>query len=238
MDNLTGQQWRGKKWYCYGTSMTDNSSRAGRHVGTTPDRQKSSLERTGYYSQYLAEYAGLQEFNFGKGGSGIVPALHGEDNIKSRIMNLHDGKAEADLITVEIIPNDTRAELGEITDWSDNTFCGNLNQILAYLQENTKAVVAVLIATRGRYKHDNPSDSHHPTSEAALKRLKWEEAVERICRMHGVPCWNGAAEANLGYFRMGMHQEYVHDQIHLTPEGGEVLAKYFWGKLQTVYPLR
>ena len=228
-------QWRGKKWYCYGTSMTDNSVRPGRNAGRLFDGQKSSPDRTGFYSQYLAEYAGLEEHNFGKGGKGIVPALHKEDSIKSRVMTLADGKAEADLITVEVIPNDGKAELGEITDWSDDTFCGNLNQILAYLLENTQAFVAVLIATRGRY---NPGERHHPAGKTAQKRLIWEEAVEKICRMHGVPCWNGAAEANLGFFRVGLEQKYVYDQIHLTDEGGRVLAQYFWGKLQTVYPLK
>lgn len=235
MENFIGQQWRGKKWYCYGTSMTDNSVRPGRNAGQLFDGQKSSPDRTGFYSQYLAEYAGLEEHNFGKGGKGIVPALHKEDSIKSRVMTLADGKAEADLITVEVIPNDAKAELGEITDWSDDTFCGNLNQILAYLLENTQAFVAVLIATRSRY---NPGKRHHPAGEITQKRLRWEDAVEKICRMHGVPCWNGAAEANLGFFRVGLEQKYVYDQIHLTEEGGRVLAKYFWGKLQTVYPLR
>lgn len=235
---MNGQQWQGKKWYCYGTSMTDNRELDGGPSGTTPDGQTNRPKKTGYYSGLLAAYAGLEEHNFGKGGSGIVPALHKKDNIKTRVMTLEDGKGEADLITVEIIPNDMRAELGEITDWSDDTFCGNLNQILAYLQENTRAVVVVLIATRGRYMHKNVEDRTHPTGERAQKRLKWEETVERICRMHSVPCWNGAAEANLGYFRMGMSTEYVQDQIHLTEAGGEILAKYYWGKLQTVYPIK
>ena len=73
-------QWKGKKWYCYGTSLTDSSG-------------------AGKFSRYLAEYAGLEEHNFGKGGSGIVAAQHDkEDNVKTRIMRLDDGKAEADLI--------------------------------------------------------------------------------------------------------------------------------------------
>ena len=142
-----GQQWHGKKWYCYGTSMTDNSVFTGR-AGVTPDNEPNHPSRTGYYSDYLAEIAGLEQHNFGKAGSGIVPALHGEDNIKSRVMTLEDGKAEADLITVEIIPNDAKAELGDLTDWSDDTFCGNLNQMLRDLMENTKAFVVVLIGCR------------------------------------------------------------------------------------------
>jgi len=238
MAESLGQQWQGKKWYCYGTSMTDNRDLNGGKVGTAPDGKTNYPQKTGYYSGFLAKLAGLEEHNFGKGGSGIVPALHGDDNIKTRVMTLNDGKAEADLITVEIIPNDMQAELGDITDWSDDTFCGNLNQMLAYLLENTKATVAVLIATRGRYGAWDTSDRSHPTGEKALKRLQWEETVEKLCRIHGVPCWNGAAEGNLGYFRMGMHTEYAQDQVHLTEKGGRILAQYYWGRLQTLYPLK
>ena len=75
MENFIGQQWRGKKWYCYGTSMTDNSVRPGRNAGQLFDGQKSSPDRTGFYSQYLAEYAGLEEHNFGKGGKGNLALL-------------------------------------------------------------------------------------------------------------------------------------------------------------------
>lgn len=238
MAESLGQQWQGKKWYCYGTSMTDNRDLNGGKVGTAPDGKTNYTKKTGYYSGFLAKIAGLEEHNFGKGGSGIVPALHGDDNMKTRVMTLNDGKAEADLITVEIIPNDMQAELGDITDWSDDTFCGNLNQMLAYLLENTKATVAVLIATRGRYGAWDTSDRSHPTGEKALKRLLWEETVEKLCRIHGVPCWNGAAEGNLGYFRMGMHTEYAQDQVHLTEKGGRILAQYYWGRLQTLYPLK
>lgn len=234
---MNDTQWQGKKWYCYGTSMTDSRDYNGQ-AGRTPDDQISSPARTGWYPITLAELSGLEMHNFGKGGSGIVPSQHDGDNIKTRVMTLDDGKAEADLITVEIIPNDSKAPLGEVTDWSDDTFCGNLNQILAYLLSNTKAFVAVLIATRGRYAHNNPSDRYHPTGDVALRRLEREAAVEKICRIHGVPCWNGAAEACLGYFRMGDTCEYVADQIHLTEEGGRILGQYFWGKLKNVYPVK
>lgn len=239
MNGNVGQQWQGKKWYCYGTSMTDSSEREIGDVGPKPDNNPNMTVKTGLYSGFLAAFAGLEEHNFGKGGSGVIPALHGEDSIKSRVMTLEDGKAEADLITIELIPNDDlRGELGEVTDWSDDTFCGNVNQMLAWLLGNTDAVVAILIATRCRYSPYDATIPYLPTGEEALKRLQWEETLEKLCRIHGIPCWNGAAEANLGYFRMGMHQEYVKDQIHLTEKGGEILAKYFWGKLQGVYPVK
>ena len=204
-------QWKGRKWYCYGTSMTDSSG-------------------AGVFSKYLAKYAGLEEHNFGKGGSGIVAAAHDkDDNVKTRVMRLDDGKAEADLITVELIPNDvTKATLGEVTDLSDDTFCGNLHQILQYLQVNTSAVIVVLIASRAIYSE--------PTGEYGMKRLQWESAVETVCNMHGIQCWNGGKEAGLGYYRMKDKEGYLKDLIHLDEKGGEILAKYYWGKLQQIYP--
>lgn len=204
-------QWNGKKWYCYGTSMTDSAG-------------------AGVFSGYLAKFAGLEEHNFGKGGSGIVAAAHDkDDNVKTRVMRLDDGKQEADLITVELVPNDvTKADLGKVTDLGDDTFCGNLHQILRYLQENTSAVIVVLIASRAIYSE--------PTGEYGLKRLEWEGAVETICNMHGIPCWNGGKEAGLGYYRMKDHPGYLVDTIHLDQKGGEILAKYYWGKLQQLYP--
>ena len=89
-------QWQGKKWYCYGTSMTDNSVGEG-VIGIKPDGTKNR-GRTGYYTEILSKLSGLKELNFGNGGSGIIPKFNGDDNIKTRCMCLTDGKAEADLI--------------------------------------------------------------------------------------------------------------------------------------------
>ena len=220
MDNYF-TQWQGKKWYCYGTSMTDNSG------------------DTGIYSKYLAEYAGLEEHNFGKGGSGIVPSIHGKvDNIKTRCMRLDDGKAEADLITVELIPNDGKAPIGEIYDTCDDTFCGNLNQILKYLLENTRATVIVLIANRTRYDHLNPENQYSPESSYMKDRIAREKAVEEICLIHGVPCFNAAREGNIGFYRVIGNNDYIRDQVHDTEEGGRILAQYYWGRLKNLYPIK
>ncbi len=227
-------QWQGKKWYCYGTSMTDHSVIGG-NIGPRPDGTANS-GRTGYYAEKLSKLSGLIEHNFGKAGSGIIPKLHGEDNIKSRCMRLSDGKAEADLITVEIIPNDMKGELGEVTDVCDETFCGNLNQIIEYLLTNTRANVVILTASRSRYQHDDVTIKHLPVSETIKKWLEWEDAVATICRMHGIQYWNGASEAGLGYYRVANDTTFVQDQIHLTEKGGEILAKYFWGRLKNLYP--
>ena len=217
-------QWNGKKWYCYGTSMTDNKNLTTKGMNS------------GTYTKYLAEYAGLEEHNFGNAGSGIIPKLHEANNVKTSCMRLTDGKEEADLITVEVIPNDIKGELGEVTDLSDDTFCGNLNQIIEYLLSNTNATVVILIASRSRYNYNDVSMKYFPTSEFNQKRLQWEEAVATVCKMHGIQCWNGGSEACLGYYRTAKDDMLLQDQIHLTEKGGEILAKYFWGKLKNIFP--
>ena len=194
----------------------------------------TSIEQ-GKFSRPLAKILELEEHNFGKPGSGIVGSLN-DDNIKSRCMRLDDGKAEADLITLEMIPNDMYAPLGEITDRTDDTFSGNLNQILEYLLSNTRATVVILIAPRGRYNYKNPEQKYTPYSEETQKRILWEKRVEEIAFMHGVPCFNGASEGGLGFYRVDGNFDYVKDQIHLTDKGGEILAKYFAGRLLTLYP--
>lgn len=231
------EQWNGKKWYCYGTSMTDNRY-IDSVIGTKLDGT-SNTGITGYYTEKLAEMSGLIEYNFGKAGSGIIPSLHGDDNIKSRCMRMTDGKIEADLITVEVIPNDIHlgGKLGSVDDVSDDTFCGNLNQILKYLLENTKAYVVVLSASRGRYLYDDMSAKFLPTSQFVKKYMEWEDAVDTICRMHGIQYWDGAGRSGLGYYRVENGNVFLQDQAHLTEKGGEILAKYYWGKLKNIYPI-
>ena len=121
-------QWKGKKWYCYGTSMTDKVSLI-------------NGINCGNYSKYLAKFAGLEQHNFGKGGSGIITKFHGDDNIKTRCMRLDDGKGEADLITVEVIPNDMKGELGEATDLCDYTYELFLKRFASKVSKKNKEII-------------------------------------------------------------------------------------------------
>ena len=84
MDKILGKQWQGKKWYCYGTSMTDNQQ--------TNYLDPEDNSGTGHYSHYLAQFSGLEEHNFGLGGSGVIPSLEHGGTIKKRTMTLEDGK--------------------------------------------------------------------------------------------------------------------------------------------------
>ena len=206
--------WNRKEWFAYGTSMTaDNNG----------------------YAPNLQALSGMILHNYGLGGSGIIPSLHPSDNVKTRCMRTTDGKANADLITIEIIPNDMSGELGTPTDTGDSTFLGNLNQIIQYLFENCpKAQIVILTATRSRRSLDGATE-YDPQSEQAGKWLTWEDGIKEVCRRNGIQFWSGNDNCGLGYHRVKYATSgntYVEDNIHLTDVGGKNLARYFFSKLK------
>ena len=94
--------WNGKLWYAYGTSMT--SVEAGKFVPV------------------VAELSGMTVVNKGIGGGCLTPDGYGKGCNKRAVMNLEDGKETADLITLEVLPNEGRV-VGNIYDTDDKSFC-------------------------------------------------------------------------------------------------------------------
>lgn len=228
---ILNNHWNGKSWYAYGTSMTAYT-----------DRTLSTGETAHGYAYYLPDLSGLQLTNKGIGGSGIVPSRHGglsADNTYTRLMDNTDGKTNADLITVEIIPNDTSAPLGNLTDVWDGiegsnteTFMGCLANILKNLQENTNAQIVVLIATTSRYQAGSPENTYTPEDKTI-----WHDFVKMTkekCMLYNVPVIAADDGCGLGIYRMGSNYTYVGDQIHLTAAGGYNLAKYYWSILKNI----
>ena len=214
-------QWFGKTWYAYGTSMTDTTMNG--------------------YTVELQSLLGANLTNYGKGWSGIIPSLHGGtsgDNTYTRVKRTTDWKTNADLITLEIIPNDMSGTLGTPTDnYADGTtetFCGCLNELLQYLQVNTNAQIVVLIATRSRYNHKDSTEKYPPESQNATDWIQWTDAAKECCRRNCVPFIDGQSNCGLGYARVSGDNKYVRDQIHLTPLGAKNLGQYFYSQIKNI----
>ena len=110
--------WEGKLWHAYGTSMT-------------------SIKQ-GEYVPVVEALSGLKVVNHGIPGGCLTPDGYGKGNVKRAVMNLEDGKQDADLITLEVLPNEGEC-VGDIYDLDDKSFCGCLNQCLRYLRvKNTQ----------------------------------------------------------------------------------------------------
>ena len=200
-------QWRGKTWYAYGTSMTST--------------------KLGKYVPIVAELSGLNVVNHGIPGGSLTPDGYGKGNVKEAVMTLEDGKQNADLITLEVLPNEG-AVAGDIYDTDNISFCGCFNQCLRYLQENTKAQIVVIIMVGSN--HHLPEQLH---DKRGIPQFEFAEKIERVARLNGIPVINVFCEAGFGYARVKA-REYQIDNIHLNDVGGKNIGNFVWSKLKNI----
>lgn len=206
--------WKNKKWYAYGTSLTD-------------------IDNVGQYPKTVRDLSGLTLTNKGKSGGGICA----NTLLKDAIMNITDGKTNADLITLEVGANDTSSALGTIYDTGNDTFCGALNQCIRYLQKNTNAQIVVISSTNSRYKSDDKTVEFTPDKAFATdnhtKYDQWK-AIKEVCAINSVPYIGMGEEAGLGYARMIASDKYNIDNIHHTALAGKNLGEFVWSKLKDI----
>lgn len=199
--------WEGKLWYAYGTSMT--SIKQGRFVPV------------------VEKLSGLRVVNKGIPGGCLTPDGYGKGNVKRAVMTLEDGKAEADLITLEVLPNEG-CTVGDIYDTDDVSFCGCLNQCLRYLQENTKAQIVLIIMIGANDKLPGT-----PTETRKISQFEFAQKIELVAKLNSVPVINVFCESGFGYGRV-KNRDYQVDTIHLNELGGLNMGSFVWSKLKDI----
>ena len=199
--------WKGKLWYAYGTSMT-------------------SVEQ-GKFVPVVEALSGMRVVNKGIGGGCLTPDGYGKGNNKKAVMTLEDGKDKADLITLEVLPNEG-CVVGNIYDTDDTSFCGCFNQCIRYLQENTKAQIVVIIMIGG-----NNHEPDVPCESRGITQFEFAQIIERVAHLNGVPVINAFCEAGFGYARV-KERDYQVDNIHLNELGGKNMGKFVWSKLKDI----
>ena len=208
---LPGEQWKGKSWFAFGTSITETDNAA----------------HTGKYVPYLVAMSGMVVTNRGHGGQGIgdFGATSTGTNYES-ICKLTDGKANADLITLEQGANDVSAAvpLGSIYDTGRTTsLAGCLNDCIRYLLANTHAQIVIM---------NSPYSKTMPTLENKI--FEWREMMREICFLNGVYFID--TSCGLGTARVASEQgsNYLVDNIHQTELGGYIFAENIWYKLRNI----
>ena len=191
--------WAGKLCYAYGTSLTSES--------------------WGKYIPFLQQLSEMKIVNLGIPAQGLTN-LGGcsTGQTKAAVMNLQDGKEQADLILLEVGANEG-GEIGDIFDLGDDTFCGCLNQCLRYLLQYTCAQIAVIPSVV-------PIAPPWERKDYYQRLLKTEE-VCKINRVHFLGFANG-----LGQARIFEGQRFVWDNIHQTELGGKIWAQSIWSVLK------
>ncbi|MBE6540980.1 MAG: hypothetical protein E7672_00815 [Ruminococcaceae bacterium] len=199
--------WKGKLWYAYGTSMTSISH--------------------GEYVPIVEKLSGLNVVNKGIPGGSLTPDGYGKGNTKAAVMNLDDGKENADLITLEVLPNEG-ATVGDIYDTDDESFCGCLNQCLRYLQENTKAQIVLIIMIK-----TNTQTPEVPNEIRKIPEFEFSQKAELVAKLNSVPFINVFSESGFGYARV-KNRDYQRDKIHLNKLGGLNMGNFVWSKLKDI----
>jgi len=198
--------WNGKLWHAYGTSMT-------------------SIKQ-GKYVPVVCEKSGLQVVNHGIPGGSITPGGRGKGNVKRAVFDLTDGKLEADLITLEVLPNEGKP-VGDIYDTDDESFCGNLNQCLRFLQENTKAQIVLILMVGANTRQP------HELTDKDLTWFAFAQKARQVGMLNGVPVIDAVCEGGFGYARVKA-RDYQVDQIHLNDLGGKNMGNFIWSKLKDI----
>lgn len=214
-----GSQWKGKKWYGFGTSMTNVSNE-------------------GKYATYLAALSGMTFVNCGHSGGGITTGSN--QTIYNDVMTRN--LADADLITLEVGANDGSVPLGTPYDGLDDspvtnnsTFCGALNKCLTHLLSTTDAQIVVICSPHGRYQYQHPENIYNGNETSGSDNhtnLDRDEAIRKVCMLNSV-YYVGPFDG-LGRARMNASNKYNADQIHHTALGGYNFAQAVWAQIKNI----
>ncbi|MBQ3527349.1 MAG: SGNH/GDSL hydrolase family protein [Clostridia bacterium] len=223
---LDGTQWRGKKLFAFGTSITD-----------TTYTNTETGEVTGKYLPFLAEMSGLEVTDYGiAGGTIATGGLHNASgNILTKI--LATDVSGADLITIEGFVNDfaCAVSLGEVTDTENTTLCGAIYQAVKYCLEKSSATVVLITDSTGKkYTMSSTGNEADYTvsklNSLDLKQVDYNNAIIKMGQYMGVPVIDAGGNSHINCFR----PSYIIDQIHHTTEGGKQYATAIWSELKSI----
>ena len=214
LEEKTDSIWKGKKWYAFGTSLTD-------------DRYNDpNGEPTGKYPQFLNEYMQAELVNKGQGGGSIT-------NFNSLIMQKINSTdfSDADLITLEGFPNDYSMPIGDLLDTTMDTLAGAIyTAVTKFYEVAPHATVVLITATQGQLNEQGTAG--YPVSFSEGKQLKFNEMTVRMAHYLGCHVIDAGGKAQINNF----HPEYLVDHIHHSWAGGKQYADTIWEELKNIHP--
>lgn len=228
------KQWENKKWYAFGTSISDTTFPMPYELGGY----------TGKYPPYLVKLSGLVHYNYALGGSRITnEATADRDTILRRILDTD--LTDADLITIDLPVNDfvDSPQIGVLENLTpetadDTTFYGAMFLAITHCLENSNAVLVLLSDNTGKI-WVTPQGQTHPVdlrpwhkNGINLTQNDYVDAMKKICSYLGCYFIDAGAMASINY----LHPEYIQDTIHQSEQGGKNYANSIWSILKNINP--
>ena len=224
-------QWRGKKWYAFGCSLTDIHDDNG---------NQGVARRTGIYPLYLARHSGLIMRNWAYGGSAICWKDATHPNAYERVLAaVNAGElTDADIVTLDGAVNDwsSMSPLGEITDEPADetqitTICGGLYLFVKKIREVAPNANIVFI-TDSTGKDYNGVDCSYNVARNSLTQKDYWDVIIKFARYVGVSVIDAGGKCEISSFT----PQYIYDHIHHTEKGGEQFANTIWEQLKDMNP--
>ena len=219
LEEKTDSIWKGKKWYAFGTSLTD----------TRDSYHDVNGDPTGKYIGFLNEYMQADLVNLGRAGGGITSYSNG--SILSLIQSTDF--SDADLVTVEGFVNDYQAAPGTIEDATTDTLCGALKALVeAVYTTAPKATLVLITETQGQLNAQNAGWPHDHKSQTGHYQFEYNDAIINIGRFYGCHVIDAGSKSQINEF----HPEYLVDHIHHSWAGGKQYADTIWEELKNIHP--
>lgn len=232
-------QWKGKNWFCFGTSISDTSPWSGHE------------EPSGQYPPFLSALSGLVHHNWAVKGSMLT---NGDDDPERnsilkqiRIAAGLEADSEgvtknwlvdADLITIEGLVNDwahssNLAPIGSLDDMTDtaatdNTIYGALYLAIKYCYNaNPNATVLLITDSTGK---DNVA--FNQKNGIGKFQSDYAKVMIDAAQHMGCICIDAGNMSQINIF----HPAYLIDHIHHSKMGGQQFANAIWASLRLIMP--
>ena len=198
-------KWSGKKWVCFGDSLTEQNIRTTKH-----------------YYEYIADLTGINTVVMGVGGSGYKKREGTNEAFYQRIV---DVPTDADVITIFGSFNDlsSGASLGNIDDTTTNTIAGCINTTIDELYNNfTLANLGIVSPTPwiGASAFENSTNA-----------INYVNMLEAICNKRGIPFLNMFRCSGLRpwdeAFRLLAYSRDGGNGVHPDETGHKIMAPHF-----------
>lgn len=223
-----GEQWHGKKWVGFGTSLTDIDC---------PLTGGGANEKTGKYPPYLEALSGLDYVNYAVGGSRMCDMANSEKSTVIEQIDLaitENELQDADIVTIDGAVNDwyLQSTIGSITDTTD----GANNDTTLYMamhtavtkisNANPNAVIAFIADSSGKttWGYDQIRNGNY--------QYDFIKAMKSFCEFVGCVFIDAGQKSEINLF----HPQYIADHIHHTYIGGEQFANAIWSVLKHIQP--
>lgn len=237
-DESIVSQWTGKRWFAFGTSITDTGF-INAETGTP----------TGKYVPYLVDMSGLVVSDHGIAGGTIGKGGNygGSANILNEILTTD--LSNADLITIEGFVNDFACavplgDLGDtggmdaVADTETITICGALYRAVKHCLETAPNALVILL-TESTGKEYTLSSTGSTVSYCVDKKNSlnlfqkdYNDKIIEMGKFMGVRVIDAGSKSQINCF----NPDYIIDQIHHTELGGKQYATVIWDELKNISP--